>query len=590
MKNKLIITLLLLFMFISKSWSKEMDKMWGSSFAKNAQEVAGNAQLFDYANYAMFVHWGLFSQLANKWKDKTYYGIGEWLMNPAMANIPFEEYKTIVKDFNPKDFDAYKLAKLAKDAGMKYIVITSKHHDGFAMYDSKVNDFNVVKQTAFGRDPMKELAQACKDLGLGFGFYYSHNQDWTYPGGNGGPSVDANGNKKIFDDYFYEKCLPQVNEITTNYGDITLIWFDTPGGMPEKYAKELIATVRKNQPKALISGRVGYDLGDYQTLGDMEVPLKNINGLWESIDVTNDSWGYAWYDENWKSPKQILNHLVATVARGGTFMLNVGPNQIGEVPLPAQKALLSSGKWIEKHPQTIYGAGPSPWLHAMPWGDVTTSKNGLNLLISNWPANGKLYVPGVLSDIKSVKLIAESKKTLKYKKEGNWLVIDIPFFNPDKFMSVIEVDCKDNKGFKVDTGFAVDPEFGLNLSTLFAQVKNGKVIKDQWMEKFGEWKTAYIVKNLNPETVVTWEVEVKSPGLYALDLKYDGQGRLVWKIETDEGIVIQNQQGSSQNFQFYPIGIVEFKTAGKHQLAVSLVEGDMKSSKLTEIKIRKVDY
>ena len=161
---------------------------------------------------------------------------------------------------------------------------------------------------------------------MGFGFYYSHNQDWTYPGGTGGPKIDANGNKKTFDDYFNEKCLPQVEEITRNYGDIELIWFDTPGDMPKKYAEKLVEVVHHNQPNALVSGRVGYDMGDYQTLGDMEIPLENVEGLWESVDVTNDSWGYAWYDQNWKTPKQIVMNLVSTVARGGTYMLNVGPD------------------------------------------------------------------------------------------------------------------------------------------------------------------------------------------------------------------------------------------------------------------------
>ena len=253
--------------------------MWGKSHeVKNIHAEDTRGHLFEWGNYAMFIHWGLYSHLANKWKDRTYYGIGEWMMNEGMAGADRNEYMAVAREFNPSEFDAKKIAKLAKEAGMKYIIITSKHHDGFAMYHSACNPFNIVDATPFGRDPMKELAAACKAEGLGFGFYYSHNQDWTTTGGSGGPSHDAAGNKKTFDDYFREKCLPQVEEITRNYGDIELIWFDTPGGMPKKYAQTLVDVVRKNQPRALVSGRVGYDLGDYQTLGDMEVPLENVDG------------------------------------------------------------------------------------------------------------------------------------------------------------------------------------------------------------------------------------------------------------------------------------------------------------------------
>lgn len=347
---------------------QRMDKMWGEQVAKTTDTKGDRGHLFEWGNYAMFIHWGLFSHLENRWNGKTYYGIGEWMMDVNMANADKNEYKATARSFNPVDFDARKIAQLAKDAGMKYIIITSKHHDGFAMFDSSCDPFNIVKATPFGRDPMKELAEACKELGLGFGFYYSHNQDWTTPGATGAPKVDAQGNTKTFEDYFTTKCLPQVEEITKNYGDIELIWFDTPGGIPQEYAKKLVDVVHKNQPRALVSGRIGYNLGDYQTLGDMEVPLENIDGLWESVDVTNDVWGYAWYDQNWKSPKLILKNLISTIARGGTYMLNIGPDGKGNVPDFVSQTLAASGKWIARYPQVVYGAEASPWKHALPWG------------------------------------------------------------------------------------------------------------------------------------------------------------------------------------------------------------------------------
>jgi len=261
---------------------------WGESTLALRAEDAERGQLFADGNYAMFIHWGLYSQLANRVHEKTYYGIGEWIMHPRMAGIPVEEYEELAHTFNPTKFDARAIARLAKEAGMKYIVITSKHHDGFAMYNSRACDFNIVDSTPWKKDPMKELATACREQGLGFGFYYSHNQDWTFPGGSGGPKVDENGEAATFDEYFLKKCLPQVEEITTEYGPIELVWFDTPGQMPKTYVQQLVDVVRKNQPHALVSGRAGHGLGDYDTLGDMEVPSGNVEGLWESVDTTTD--------------------------------------------------------------------------------------------------------------------------------------------------------------------------------------------------------------------------------------------------------------------------------------------------------------
>ena len=231
---------------------------------------AKRGELFEEGNYAMFIHWGLYSHIGNLYKGKSYYGIGEWIMNRNMAGIPVNEYKTLAKEFNPVKFDADEIAKLAKDAGMKYIVITAKHHDGFAMYHSKVSKFNIVDATPFGRDPMKELAKACKKYGLGLGFYYSHNRDWTFPGGGNGPKQTADGRDVDFKYYYENKCRPQVKEITSQYGPIAIVWFDTPGRIPREYVEELVQIVRKNQPKALVSGRAGYGLGDYQTLGDID--------------------------------------------------------------------------------------------------------------------------------------------------------------------------------------------------------------------------------------------------------------------------------------------------------------------------------
>lgn len=590
MKKQPISRILLLGILIVHAFSlnsQEMNEMWGAN--AETKTTVQRGRYFADGNYCMFIHWGLYSHIANKWDGKTYYGIGEWLMNSNMASIPVDEYKAVAREFNPSEFNAREIAQLAKDAGMKYIIITSKHHDGFAMFHSKANKFNIVDAAPFGRDPMKELSDACRELGLGFGFYYSHNQDWTYPGGSGGPRVDHDGNKKTFDDYFAEKCLPQVEEITKNYGEIELIWFDTPGNMPVKYAQQLVDVVHKNQPTALVSGRVGYNLGDYQTLGDMEVPLKNVNGLWEGIDVTNDSWGFAWYDENWKTPKQILTTLLSTIARGGTFMMNVGPDGLGRIPEPAKQSLLSAGKWIAGYPQVVYGTDASPWQHALPWGDVIVKDKKMYLTVFDWPRTGELWLPGLQTSIEDVRLAGKSnKQKLQFSKNGEWTCIKVPFQAPDNMVSVLEVTLKDYP--KVDTTQAVDPEMGINISVLFAETDNCKITFKNWMEKFGEWKHTYHVNNWEKNSTVTWEVVVKDAGTYHIDLTYSGQGRLVWGIQTGEGQTIQNQQNSSHIYTTHPVGWIKFDKPGKHLITAKLIEGNFESASLTHISIIPVKF
>lgn len=565
----------------------EMDEMWGNQKDIKTLSDSPKNDLFDDGNYAMFIHWGIYSNIANKWKDSTYYGISEWIMNPRRANISVDEYMAEAKNFNPVNFNAKEIAQLAKDAGMKYIVVTSKHHDGFAMYDSKSNDFNIVKASPFARDPMKELSKACKDLDLGFGFYYSHNQDWTFPGGNGGPSKNEKGEKVGFDYYFKNKCLPQVEEITTEYGDIALVWFDTPGEMEKKYVQELVEVVRKNQPNALISGRAGHGLGDYLSLGDMNIPTENVDGLWETVDVTNDSWGYAWYDENWKSPKLILKNIISTVARGGTYMLNIGPKPDGSVPTEAMTFLRESGEWITKYPQIIYKAKPSPWGHALPWGDVTVSENKLNLCVYQWPLDGEITLPGLKNNIVTANLYIEGKKQqIKTSKKNGWVTFQLPAKRPEKLISVIEVELEGEP--KVDKTVGVDPVFSTVIPVDMAIAENCEILEKKWMEKFGEWKHIQQAENWDLDSKVTWEVDVKEPGYYQVDLNYAGEGRMVWRIESSEGGIIQNEQNSSHIYNFFPIGHLSFNKPGKHIISVSFVNGVIKTASLKTIKLTPV--
>ena len=575
------------FVFCSSARAQEMDELWGESVVKPRFDDARRGTLFEQGNYAMFIHWGLYSQIANKYKDKTYYGIGEWIMHGSMAGIPVREYKELAATFRPDKFDAKAIAKLAKDAGMKYIVFTSKHHDGFAMYDSKSNDFNVVKASSPKRDPMKELAKACKEEGIGLGFYYSHYQDWTFPGASRGPTTDAEGKPATFNDYFAKKCRPQVEEITTEYGPIEIVWFDTPGGIPKKYVEELVAIVRKNQPTAMICSRAGHGLGDYRSLGDMEVPVANVEGLWETVDTTNDSWSFAWYDENWKTPETILERLIATVARGGTYMLNIGPRGDGSVPERAAEALRASGEWIRRYPQVVYDADPSPWQHALPWGDVTVKNNTLFLTVFKWPASGKLHLPGLKTGIESAKLLHGAKsETLTHHSENGWTCFTVPPAAPEKLVSVIQVNLQGKP--EADPCFGLDPEVPTEIPSDFATVTGATKKNKRWMEKFGEWKHCHQISQWEPGGSATWELDVLQPGDYQVELTYAGENPLVWSVSVEGGETIQNQQSASDIYQSLPIGWLNFPKPGKYKVSVACLDGNLETASLKSLRLTPV--
>ena len=581
--------ILIVFVTSGLSFCQGMDQMWGERVMRLKAADAQRGQLFEEGNYAMFIHWGLYSNLGNLYKGKTYYGIGEWIMNRRVANIPVDEYMALAAEFNPTKFNADEIAKLAKDAGMKYIVITAKHHDGFAMYHSKVSKFNIVDATPFGRDPMQELAQACDTHGLGLGFYYSHNQDWTFPGGGNGPQQTADGRKVDFKYYYENKCRPQVEEITTQYGLIAIVWFDTPGRIPREYVEELVQIVRRNQPKALVSGRAGYGLGDYQTLGDMEVPNENVEGMWETVDTTNDSWAYAWYDNYWKTPREILYRLIACVGRGGTYMLNIGSRGDGTVPELAARTLRKAGEWIKRYPQVVYGTDASPWRHALPWGDVTVKDKTLFLCVFDLPQEGALYLPGLKTRVKSARLLGNRKKQaqLKVQTLDGWTRIKLPSRISEKMVPVVQVTLEAQP--IVDPCWGIDPSLETTILAQFAEVAGAKQESKKWMEKFGEWKHVVHVWQWEEGGKASWEVDVLKPGYYNVDLTYSGEGRIVWGIDEAGGQHIQNQQNSSHNYQKFPIGWINFPEAGRHTVSVSCLEGDLAQASLKAIHFTSLD-
>lgn len=325
------------------------------------------------AKFGMFVHWGLYVLLAGAYRGEETDNIAEWIMHDLQ--IPVEEYERLAAQFNPVHFDADSIVRLCRDTGMKYLVFTAKHHDGFAMYRSKADPYNIVDATPFGRDVAMELKDACDKYGIRLCFYYSQAQDWHHPHGIE-ENVPMEG--KDFECYLQEKCIPQVRELLTNYGDIGLIWYDTPMDMSEAGARRMRDLVYGLQPDCLVSGRVGYGLGDYMTTGDNFIPLLPYPGDFEVPATINGTWGYSCSDTRWKSTEKLLRNLVKIVSRGGNYLLNIGPDALGQVPTQSTHVLQAIGDFMRLNAESIYGTRPTPvYPYDIDWGYFTARPHKL---------------------------------------------------------------------------------------------------------------------------------------------------------------------------------------------------------------------
>jgi alpha-L-fucosidase len=311
--------------------------------------IVTNKEWFREAGFGMMIHWGLYSLLGGEWQGKRMDYIGEWIM--SKYEIPNREYEKLARAFNPICFDADEWVSAAKSAGMKYMVVTAKHHDGFALFHSKVDSYNVVDATPFGRDVIRELAEACERQGLKLGLYYSQNIDWHEPHGGGYAMRFYHGNcgnmswdndwdfpdrnTKNYLICYEKKIKPQVKEILTEYGDLCLIWFDTPLDIPEECSRELFDMVKKYQPDCLVNSRIGNGKGDYRSCGDNTLPECPTNELVEAPVTLNHTWGYKSFDNDWKSPEEVREILAKCRSCGANLLLNIGPDHLGRLPAPA---------------------------------------------------------------------------------------------------------------------------------------------------------------------------------------------------------------------------------------------------------------
>jgi alpha-L-fucosidase len=412
---------------------------------------------FREAKFGLFIHWGLYAIPAGEWKGKVVPGIGEWIMN--RAKIPVREYEALAREWNPVNFDPEAWVQLAQDAGVRYMVITAKHHDGFALYGSRASAYNVMQATPFKRDVLKELAEACRRHQMRLGFYYSQAQDWHEPNGAGNDWDFGPDERKDYDKYLRGKAEPQVRELLTGYGPVALVWFDTPRMMTGERAQRFTDIVRFLQPDCLIDGRLGA-AGDYLTTGDNVIPPEVQAQAWETPATINHTWGYRKDDQDWKAPGDIIFKLLDIVSKGGNYLLNVGPTSEGVIPPPSQDVLRTVGRWLKTNGEAVYGAGPTPFGDELgepsARGDQDLRGKPLFLVRKEWRVTtkpGKLYItffeeprmpfpmPAMKNRIGRAYRLADGVAIETKVEDGRTLlVIPRPFYDPTATVVVVEFE------------------------------------------------------------------------------------------------------------------------------------------------------
>ena len=430
-------------------------------FLTQAQESTDKMKWWTEAKFGMFIHWGVYSVPAGIYQGKDASNIGEWIL--CKGRIPLNVYREYAKEFNTVKYNPESWVKLAQEAGMKYMVLTAKHHDGFAMFDTKSSNWDIVDATPYKKDVVKGLADACKKNNMHLGLYYSQAQDWMHPGGAYYGTAWDSLQKGNMDEYLDKIAVPQVNEILTNYGKIDILWWDTPRNMTEERAKKFDPILNK-YPNLIVNNRlVNSRKGDIQT-PEQIVPATGFPGLnWETCMTMNDTWGYKKNDHNWKSSKEIIEKLIEIVSKGGNFLLNVGPNEKGEIPQPSIDRLKDVGRWMKVYGNAIYGTTANPFAY-LSWGAATRKGNTLYLFVKQW--NNTIKVP-IQNKVSNCYLVSNPAQKIAFTSEQNRVVLSLPETTKDTIATVIALEIVDEpKVFALPTQNKTMLVSSLSLDTL----------------------------------------------------------------------------------------------------------------------------
>ena len=554
---------------------------------------------FREARFGMFIHWGLYSQAAGSWDGKPNDGAGEWIQNNVQ--IPASQYAKLVPQFNPVKFDARAWVRLAKNAGMKYIVITTKHHEGFAMYPSALTDWS-IKSTPFQRDPLKELSVACQEEGIKLCFYHSI-MDWHHPDYLPRKPWNDQANPNPDFERYVAFMKGQLKELLTNYGPIGLLWFDGNWENTWNYDRgvDLYQYIRSIQPNLIVNNRVGRDrkgiagtTDGQDRIGDYGTPEQTIpaNGFgpgvdWETCMTMNDTWGYKEQDHNWKSTQTLIRNLVDIASKGGNYLLNVGPTSEGLIPDASVERLNEIGTWMSVNGEAIHATTASPFKRQLPWGRCTQKIEGGNTIlylhVFDWPADGKLLMPGLRSKIKSAALLASPATALKTKITGDGATIFLPPDAPDKISSTVVLrihGTPDIVSVPIFPGTDGSVELPARLASLHGsalQYESGG-----GHDNIGYW--------FHPEDWASWEFKPKHPG------KFQVTAEIASPVPTSFELSVAGQTlrcaapvtGNYTTFESVVLGGIEISHAGNIILAVHPVQDGWQPMNLKSVTLTPV--
>lgn len=525
-----------------------IDEARNGWWTQSMQTVDQRITWWREARFGMFVHWGVYSLPGGEWKGKTVNGYAEHLMRKE--KIPRAEYLEMAHHFNPVDFNADEWIKTARDAGMRYFVITAKHHDGFAMYPSEVSDYNITRQTAFKRDPMAELAAACKKYGIKFGFYYSHAFDWEHPDAPGndweydnpGGDLLLHGGANWFDaepqrlpkavKYLNEKAIPQIKELIIKYHP-DILWFDTPHKIPLSENIRILKIIRETDPNVVVNGRLARSsevmFGDYKNTADRPAEFFPVEGDWEAIPTTNESYGYSKSDLTHKPVSFFIQLLAKSVSRNGNLLMNIGPMGNGRMDSKDIQILKGIANWMTKNGESIHGASSSP-LPLQSWGVVTKKDKKLYLHVFEWPKDGFLDLGGLKSNYKSAYFLSESGKAeVPVKRLNNLDVrLKLPSVAPDPVNTVIVLETEGT--LRTDSVMLLSGNQPIRLLAFDARLHGVGL-------KYGDGKAKrfYVENWKKSDQWFSWDVRLNDPTEYKIELNFTGSKGSGGKIRLETG-------------------------------------------------------
>jgi alpha-L-fucosidase len=535
------------------------------------------------ARFGLFIHWGVYSVPAGFYQGKPVGGIGEWIM--FNGRIPVTEYRQFAKQFNPVKYNPDEWVRLAKEAGMQYVIITSKHHDGFALFDSRASDWNVVKATPYGKDLLAPLAEACRRHGLKLGFYYSQAQDWNNPGGGVCGEHWDKAQDGDMAAYIRNVAVPQVKEILTHYGPLGVLWWDTPCSMTREYADQLIPLL-KLQPGIIHNNRLGEYPGDTDT-PEQEIPATGLVGRdWETCMTMNDTWGFKRDDQNWKTAEVLIRNLVDIASKGGNYLLNVGPTSEGLIPEPSIERLQAIGRWMKVNGDAIHATTASPFKR-LPWGRCTqkASDDGatLYLHVFDWPKDGSLLVPGLRNPIRKAWLLAGNQPLRTSAGEAG-VKVQLPAAAPDPISStvVLEIQGKPDVA-AVLPGQAADGSVTLPAAEAIVHGRSARYESGANRDNIGFWVDA--------QDWVEWTFQIRQPGRFNVRAEIAALGAGTFQV-TVGNLSLQSAApvtGDYGKFAAAALGQIEIPKAGAVTLAVRPLAGawqpiNLRSVTLTPVK------